>query len=156
MGFLKKIVGGAQQLLQGGAKAIAGGDGVGGLIKKRVGSLVEKFAPGIGNLLKRSPLANIAKKVIDFGARVGPKIAESGGFLGMVGGLLQKVGGLGSLADIAQKLIGKLGGPERLTHFGLRNLTDTFAQRQAQLMASALAAPRPTATESPSTLTQRA
>jgi hypothetical protein len=137
MGFLNKIVGGAKKLFDGGVKALTGGEGIGGLIKKGIGGLVEKFAPKIGELLTKSPLANIVNKVIGFAGQVGPKMAESGGFLGMLGGLLQKVGGLGSLADIAQKLISKIGGPETLSKFGLGNLTDIFAQRQAQMMGAA-------------------
>ena len=136
MGFLKKI----GDSIKSGFKSITGGEGIGGLIKKGVGSLVEKFAPKIGELLTKSPLANIVNKVIDFAGKVGPKMAESGGLLGMLGGVLQKVGGMGSLADIAQNLLKKIGGPDVLSKFGLQNLTDIFAQRQAQIMGAALGA----------------
>lgn len=126
--------------ISGGIKSLTGGAGIGDLIKKGIGSLVDKFAPKIGQLLNNSPLANIVNKVIGFAAENGPKMAESGGFLGMLGGLLNKVGGLGSLANIAQSLLGKLGGPEALSKFGLENLTNIFAQRQAQMMGPSLLA----------------
>ena len=43
-----------------------------------------------------------------------------------------------SAAEIAQSLLGKLGGPEALSKFGLENLTNIFAQRQAQMMGPSL------------------
>jgi hypothetical protein len=135
MGFFSGI----GKAISNGVKSLTGGAGIGDLIKKGIGSLVEKFAPKIGDLLSKSPLANVVNKVIDFAAKNGPKMAESGGFLGMLGGLLNKVGGLGSLANIAQTLLQKLGGADMLSKFGLGNLTDIFAQRQAQMMAGNLA-----------------
>ncbi|MBM4280387.1 MAG: hypothetical protein FJ137_06370 [Deltaproteobacteria bacterium] len=136
MSFFGKI----GQAISGGIKSLTGGEGIGGLLKKGIGALVDKFAPKIADLLTNSPFANIANKVIGFAAEHGPKMAESGGFLGMVGGLLNKVGSLGSLANIAQTLLGKLGGPEALSKFGLENLANIFAQRQAQMMGPALLA----------------
>jgi hypothetical protein len=126
--------------ISGGIKSMTGGAGIGGLIAKGLGALVDKFAPKIGELLQNSPLANIVNKVIGFAAEKGPKVAESGGFLGMLGGLANKVGGLGSLANIAQSLLNKLGGPQALSKFGLENLTNIFAQRQAKMMGPSLLA----------------
>ena len=136
MDFFSKI----RDTLSNGIRSLTGGEGLGGLLKKGIGALVEQFAPKLTELLTSSPLANIVNKVIGFAAEHGPKMAESGGFLGMLGGLLNKVGGLGSLAEIAQKLLTKIGGPDALSKFGLENLTEIFAQRQARMMSPGLLA----------------
>ncbi len=129
MGFLSKIVGGITKAIGGG-----GLGGLGDMFKKGLGGLIKPFADKISGFLNKSPFANIVNKFIGFAAKIGPKMAEGGGPLGMLGGLLSKVGGLGSLANIAQTLLGKLGGSSALSQLGLGNLTEMFAQRQAQMM----------------------
>jgi hypothetical protein len=126
------------EAISGGIKSLTNGEGFAGLLKTGMRALLDKFSPKIGELLTNSPFANIANKIIGFAAEHGPKLAESGGFLGMIGGLLNKVGSLGSLADVAQNLLGKIGGAETLSKFGLENLMNIFAQRQAQMMAPTL------------------
>lgn len=126
--------GGLKSLIGDGLKSLTGGEGIGGLIKKGLSGLMDKFMPKINDLLTNSKFAQMANKFIDFAGKVGPKMAESGGFMGMLGGLLSKVGGMGSLSNIAETLLGKLGGSGALGQAGLGNLAEMFAQRQAQLM----------------------
>ena len=130
MGFLSKIVGGATKLLSGG--------GIGDMIKKGISSLASKFMPKLDSLLKDSPFSKIANKVIEWAGKIGPQMAQGGGPLGMLGGLLSKVGSMGSLANIAQTLLGKLGGAAGVSPSGIGNLTEMFAQRQAQMLGSLL------------------
>ncbi|MDP2340302.1 MAG: hypothetical protein Q8O67_05045 [Deltaproteobacteria bacterium] len=133
MSFLSKIVGGAKKLLGGG-----GLGGIGDMIRKGIGGLVEKFMPKLDKLLNDSPFSKIANKVLGFLGKIGPQMAQAGGPLGMLGGLLSKIGSMGSLADIAKNLLGKLGGAGALTPPGISNLTEMFAQRQAQLLGGIL------------------
>jgi hypothetical protein len=119
-----------------GIKSAIGG-GLKGLMKGGLGSLLGKVTGGglIGGLVSKFG-GKFLQKAMGFLGKLGPLAMMAGGPLGMVAGLLSKTGALGGIANLAKNLLGKLGGAGAVPAPGLGNLTEMFAQRQAQLLQS--------------------
>lgn len=132
MSFLSKIVGGVGKALTGG---------LGDMLKSGLSSLMG--GSGIGQILGgllggQNPLSGIMNAVTGFLGKIGGMASQAGGPLAMLGGLLQNIPGLGQLSQLAQGLMSRLGGSAAVPEAGIGNLTEMFAQRQAQLLTGIL------------------
>lgn len=120
-------------------RAVGGLGGiVGKLTKGPLGGLLKPFSGVLGKIMNKFPFGNILSKVTGFLGKLGPLASLAGGPLGMIGGLLGGAGSLGKIADIAKNVLGAFGGSGNMPLPGLNNLTEMFAQRQAQLMSNIL------------------